>query len=130
MIILSIKTDQEISEAGLFNRGNKLEYVKWQAHRELSSTIHKKIEGILKSQNISWNNIQGVVFFEGPGSFTGLRIGASVANALASDLDIPIVQTAGSKWIENGIKQLANNPENRLAVPKYGSSIHITKPRK
>jgi tRNA threonylcarbamoyladenosine biosynthesis protein TsaB len=130
MIILSIKTNQEISEVGLFDSYKELEYMKWQAHRELSASIHKKIEEILRSQNISWNDIQGIVFFEGPGSFTGLRIGASVANALANDLDIPIVQAAGSKWTEKGIKQLTKSPSNRLVIPKYGNSIHITTPRK
>ncbi|MEX2014427.1 MAG: tRNA (adenosine(37)-N6)-threonylcarbamoyltransferase complex dimerization subunit type 1 TsaB [Candidatus Saccharimonadales bacterium] len=130
MIILSIKTNQELSEIGLFNTHKKLEYMKWKAHRELSATIHKKIEEILKSQNISWGDIQGIIFYEGPGSFTGLRIGASVANALAADLDIPVVQTAGDSWIKEGIEELDKKPSKRLAIPKYGSSAQTTKPRK
>jgi tRNA threonylcarbamoyladenosine biosynthesis protein TsaB len=130
MIILSFKTDQKTAEIGLFNSAKKLEYAKWEAHRELSATIHKKIEEVLRSQGLSWNDIQGIVFYEGPGSFTGLRIGASVANALAANLNIPIAQASGESWIDNGLKQLFAKSTNKLAVPKYGGPAHTTEPRK
>lgn len=130
MIILTIKTDQKTAEAGLFDSDKKLEYNKWQAHFELSATIHKKIEKILKSQKLSWENIEGIVFYEGPGSFTGLRIGASVANALVASLGIPAVQTSGKDWISKGVKQLSSDPKSTQVNPKYGSPAHTTKPRK
>lgn len=130
MITLSIKTDQKISEVGLFKSNQKLKYINWEAHRELSMTIHKKIEELLKSQKLSWNNIEGIIFYEGPGSFTGLRIGASVANALASSLNIPVTQASGEDWIKAGSGKLSKNPANRLVVPDYGGFAHVSKPRK
>lgn len=130
MIILSIKTDQKTAEIGLFNSEEQLDYIKWQAYRELSVTIHKKIEDVLQSQKLSWGDIEGIVFYEGPGSFTGLRIGASVANALASSRGIPVVQTSGDDWINDGVKQLFKNSTNRLVIPEYGSPVRTTKPRK
>lgn len=130
MIILGIKTDQKTAEIGLFDYQKKLEYIKWQAHRELSLTIHKKIEEMLDSQNLSWNRIEGIVFYEGPGSFTGLRIGASVANTIANDLNIPVVQTTGDSWIEESIEKLAKKTSKRLVVPEYGISPRITTPKK
>lgn len=130
MIILSIKTDQKTAEVGLFDSKEQLDYIKWQAHLELSATIHKKIEETLQSQKLSWDDIEGIVFYEGPGSFTGLRIGASVANALASSCDIPVVQTSGDDWINDGVKQLSKNSTNRAVIPEYGSPVRTTKPRK
>lgn len=130
MTILTIKTDQQTAEAGLFNLGKQLEYSKWQAHFELSATIHKKIEAMLKSQKLSWENIEGIVFYEGPGSFTGLRIGASVANALIASLDIPAVQISGEDWISKGIQRLSSGLKSNQVNPKYGSPPHTTKPRK
>lgn len=130
MIILTIKTDQEIAELGLFNLKSKLEYINWQAHRELSVTIHKKAGQLLTSKSLDWHDIQAIVFYEGPGSFTGLRIGASVANALASSLNVPIAQSSGDKWIDHGINQLQKNKTSRLVTPKYSSLPKITKPRK
>lgn len=130
MIILSIKTDQKTAEVGLFDSKEQMDYIKWQAHLELSATIHKKIEETLQSQKQSWDDIEGIIFYEGPGSFTGLRIGASVANAFASSCDIPVVQTSGDDWISNGVKQLSKDSLNRTVIPEYGSPVHITKPRK
>jgi tRNA threonylcarbamoyladenosine biosynthesis protein TsaB len=37
------------------------------------------------------HDIEGVVCFKGPGSFTGLRIGLTVGNALAYAQNIPVV---------------------------------------
>ena len=130
MIILSIKTDQKTAEVGLFDSKKQLDYIKWQAHMELSATIHKKIEDILQSQKLSWSDIEAIVFYEGPGSFTGLRIGASVANALAASHDLPVVQTSGDDWINEGIRQLSKDSPNRVVIPEYGSPVHTTKPRK
>lgn len=130
MIILSIKTDHKIAEIGLFNSRKKLDYLKWQAHKELSATIHGKIEEILESNNMSWNNLDGIVFYEGPGSFTGLRIGASVANGLAYGLGISAAQANGDNWTDKGIKKLLGGYTNSTVIPQYGEPAHTTKPRK
>lgn len=130
MTILTIRTDQKISEVGLFKSQKKLEYASWKAHKKLSVTIHKKIESLLDSQDLSWGDIEGLIFYEGPGSFTGLRVGASVVNALASSLDVPAVQASGKSWIKNGIEKLAKKSSDNLVTPRYGGTIHITKPRK
>ena len=58
------------------------------------------IEKILKKQNLQLNDLTAIKVNTGPGSFTGLRVGVAVANALAWVLKIPV----------NGKK---------LAEPKY-----------
>lgn len=130
MLILTIRTDKPESEIGLFENDKKLAYEKWQAHRQLSMTIHKKIETILKSQQKSWNDIQAVVCFKGPGSFTGLRIGITVGNSLAENLQIPIISTQGEDWIAKGLKQLKVGKNEKIVLPEYGGTAHITTPRK
>lgn len=128
-MILFLRTNSEEAEVGLIADG-KPASIKWLAGRALSKDIHKKLEDLLGRQGIDWRDLSGVIYYEGPGSFTGLRIGAAVANALSSELDIPLAQASGEDWIESGAKQLKSAPAKRLAVPNYGRPARITKPRK
>jgi tRNA threonylcarbamoyladenosine biosynthesis protein TsaB len=130
MLILTIRTDNPEAEIGLFDDLTKLKYETWHAHRELSVTIHQKIEDVLTSQGKKLENLEGLVGFSGPGSFTGLRIGLTVANALAYGLGIPVVATQGEDWIESGIKRLTAGERDKIALPEYGAPVHITKQRK
>lgn len=129
-MILTIRTDKPEAEIGLYENADQAAYKKWQAHRELGATIHKAIKELLDSQNKTWNDIRGVIYFKGPGSFTGLRIGASVANALAESNQAPIVCRNGEDWIEDALSSLAQGGNDRTALPEYGSEPHVTAPSK
>ena len=130
MLILTIRTDKPEAEIGLFDDDTQLAYHTWQAHRELSMTIHRKLNELLESQGKKLRDIEGVICFKGPGSFTGLRMGLSVGNALAYSLGAPIVGTMGEAWIEKGISELLENHDDHLALPEYGAEAHITVQKK
>lgn len=49
-----------------------------------------EIKEDLKEKNLKISDVTSVEFSVGPGSFTGLRVGASIANALGYSLDIPV----------------------------------------
>lgn len=130
MLILTIRTDKPEAEVGLFDGKTKLAYETWPAHRELSNTLHHKIQDLLKSQEKTYQNLAGIVCFQGPGSFTGLRIGITTADTFAYGLELPIVAAKGDDWVRVGIKRLQNNENDRIALPDYGAPVHITAPRK
>lgn len=132
MIILTLRTDKPEAEIGLYDGHKQLAYDEWQAHRQLAETIHSKIEKLLKSQNQDLENLQGIIVYKGPGSFTGLRIGFSVANSLAYSLNIPIVSTSGNlpEWIIAGIERLINGDSENIATPNYGAPAKTTIQRK
>jgi tRNA threonylcarbamoyladenosine biosynthesis protein TsaB len=130
MLTLTIRTDNPEAEVGLFDNDAKLDYQTWQAHRELSVTLHRKVADMLKNQGKELKDVQGIVCFEGPGSFTGLRIGLTVANALAYGLHIPIVATRDEDWIQVGLNRIKSGDDDRIALPHYGAPVHITAPRK
>ncbi|MDP2585444.1 MAG: tRNA (adenosine(37)-N6)-threonylcarbamoyltransferase complex dimerization subunit type 1 TsaB [Candidatus Levybacteria bacterium] len=48
------------------------------------------IDKILKKHSLGLEDLSGININVGPGSFTGLRIGLAIANALSSTLRIPI----------------------------------------
>lgn len=129
MLILTIRTDNPEAEIGLYEDEKQLAYEVWHAHRELSNTIHTKIKALLKSQGKQLEDVLGIVCFQGPGSFTGLRIGITVADSFAYGLNIPIV-AAQDDWIEQGIKRLKAGENDRIALPHYGAPVHITQQKK
>lgn len=132
MIILAIRTDKPLAEIGLYHDGRQLGYDKWQAHRELSETLHKRIALLLDLLHKNLNDIEAIIAYAGPGSFTGLRIGISLANALAYARNIPIVGSTTDDWIELGCQLAAaarKQPYNPV-VPIYGAPVHITPQRK
>ncbi len=130
MIVITIRTDNPEAEIGLFDGEQQVDYEKWQAHRELSETIHRKLEGILQKNDKTWQDVAGLVAYEGPGSFTGLRIGLTVANALSYGLSVPIVAAKDDDWIMKGIHRLQAGEQDEIALPFYGRDANITAPRK
>lgn len=76
------------------------------------------------------HNIQGILVYKGPGSFTGLRIGISTANSLTYSLGIPIATSKGDDWLVNGIESLLAGCNEYPATPEYGSEPHITAPKR
>jgi tRNA threonylcarbamoyladenosine biosynthesis protein TsaB len=130
MLILIIRTDKPEAEIDLYEDDKQLSYEKWLAHRQLSETIHQKIEKLMRQNRKTWQDIKAVVCFKGPGSFTGLRIGHTVANSLAANLQIPVIATNGKNWVALGIKKLLAGDGNTVALPDYGREARITLPKK
>jgi tRNA threonylcarbamoyladenosine biosynthesis protein TsaB len=130
MIILTIRTDKPDSEVGLYDGETQLAYEMWPAHRQLAETINGKIEALLQGQGKKLRDVQGIVCFQGPGSFTGLRIGLTVANALSYSYGLPIVATQDPSWLEAGIKRLEAGENDTRAMPFYGAEAHITPQKK
>jgi tRNA threonylcarbamoyladenosine biosynthesis protein TsaB len=88
--------------------------------------LHTKIKELLKNDNKKMDDIEGIVVFKGPGSFTGLRIGITVANALAYSLTVPVVASEDPQWLEAGLARLQANENETVAMPEYGALPHIT----
>ena len=129
-MILTLRTDKPEAELGLYDDDKRLAYLIWPAHRELAEMIHRRIDTLLKEHAKQLHDITGIVCFQGPGSFTGLRIGLSVANALAVALDVPIVASQGDDWLKVGVTRLVSGENDIQALPFYGADAHITPQKK
>lgn len=67
-----------------------------------SQALLPLIDGILKENNLKFEDLTEIKLHEGPGSYTGLRIGAAVANTLSYILKIPI-----------------NGKKDKIIIPHY-----------
>lgn len=61
-----------------------------QVNQYGSQVLLPLIIKILKKNKLDFKDLSGIEVNEGPGSFTGLRVGASVAQALGYALNIPV----------------------------------------
>lgn len=129
MIIL-LDTSTPECRFGMVGEDGTAVWHRWQANRELARGLLAYIIGTLQEQSSSISDVSGIGVFKGPGSFTGLRIGLTVANTFADGLAIPIVGTSGDDWAEKALKQLQDGKNEKIILPDYGGEAHITKPRK
>ena len=53
--------------------------------------LHVYIDEVLKTANVSKNQLSAIAISKGPGSYTGLRIGVSAAKGLCYALSLPLI---------------------------------------
>ena len=53
--------------------------------------LHVFIDEILQETNLTYKDLSAIAVSQGPGSYTGLRIGVSAAKGLCFALDIPLI---------------------------------------
>jgi tRNA threonylcarbamoyladenosine biosynthesis protein TsaB len=102
----------------------------WQADRELAKGLLGYLKSQLEKNDKTWTDISAIGVFQGPGSFTGLRIGLSVLNTIADSEAIPIVGAQGDAWQTEVLDKLSRGEDEKIVLPFYGSEANITKPRK
>jgi len=90
MIVLSIDTsDSKIAKIELEINGNK-KLITSDSRKISSQTCLVLIEKIIAEANIKLEDLNEIKVNIGPGSFTGLRVGVSIANSLGYFLKIPV----------------------------------------
>ncbi len=102
----------------------------WHADRELAEKLLGYLEKKMAEVGQSWQDISEIGVFRGPGSFTGLRIGVSVLNTLAHELQVPIVGASGDSWLQTALDRLSKGDDDKIVLPEYGRGANITQPKK
>ena len=89
--------------------------------RPVSQRLLLEIDKLLKQQKAKITDLKAIVVFQGPGSYTGLRVGISVANALGYTLKIPVIPTR-EKDLKKAVSKIAIQiPQKFTPVfPIYG----------
>lgn len=129
-MILALRTDSAEAYIAIFNNGEVTIEEQWAAGRQLSVQLPSRLDDLLAKVGIQYDDLTGVVAYEGPGSFTGLRIGITIANAIAHTQGIPIIGSTGEDWLKQGIKKLPDAKVGSILSPTYGGEANITKPKK
>jgi len=80
--ILSVAVERSCEE-------DEILYTETDAGVKHSEIVMDRIDDLMKKASLSPGDLDGVVCMKGPGSFTGLRIGFSIAKGLVLSLSIP-----------------------------------------
>ena len=90
-LILCIETGTEVCSVGLVNNGVLISLRESDAGRDHAKKVAVFVDELLKENDIQPDQIDAVAVGEGPGSYTGLRIGVSFAKGLCYALGKPLI---------------------------------------
>jgi tRNA threonylcarbamoyladenosine biosynthesis protein TsaB len=111
--ILNIETSTKNCSVSIAKNGKNIA-VKEMANEGYSHAewLHVFIEELLSETNLIAKNLNAIAVSQGPGSYTGLRIGVSAAKGLCFALDIPLIAIDTLAVLANQVKV-----ENSLIIP-------------
>ena len=90
-LILSLETSTTVCSVALHNNGKLIASAEMHKEQSHASKLAVLIDQVIKLADVSMNSLQGIAVSEGPGSYTGLRIGVSTAKGLCFALGIPLL---------------------------------------
>uniref|UniRef100_A0A486XSS4 tRNA threonylcarbamoyladenosine biosynthesis protein TsaB n=1 Tax=Rheinheimera sp. BAL341 TaxID=1708203 RepID=A0A486XSS4_9GAMM len=87
--LLALDTSTEACSVAL-QTGTEILTLDEVCPQQHSKRILPMVQQLLSQTGISLNQLDGIVFGRGPGSFTGVRIGVGVTQGLAFGADVPV----------------------------------------
>ena len=90
MRYLYIDTSSSYLYTAIVENGKLLSVIKEEFGQSLSEVALPKIASMFEKTNLEAKDINKIIVVDGPGSFTGIRIGITIAKVYAWSLNIPI----------------------------------------
>ena len=109
MLVLGIETATKVVSAAITKDGVLQSQEAVNRSKPHSGSLVHSIDVLLKSLHLSGQSLDGIAVSIGPGSYTGLRIGLSVAKSLAYCWDKPLAGV-------NSLDTLAQRGRNQEAL--------------
>jgi tRNA threonylcarbamoyladenosine biosynthesis protein TsaB len=100
--ILLINTALEEASVGIAVDGKLIDQLSNTIQKEHASFLHPAIEFICKRNGITLKDLKAVSVVNGPGSYTGLRVGLSAAKGICYANQLPLICINTLEWIAYG----------------------------
>ena len=129
MNILAIESASTVCGTALFLNDQMVEMNEVTKPRVHGERLPVVINNILKKNDIKVDDLDGIAVSEGPGSYTGLRIGMSLAKGMAVTMGIPIVPIPTLEVMNKGAARkgeywvLLHSHKNIVYAQRFNSGI-------
>jgi tRNA threonylcarbamoyladenosine biosynthesis protein TsaB len=90
-MLLAIDTATTITGLALYNEGGLLAECAWASGRHHTAQLLPQLDMLLRHVGVGRGELRAVAAALGPGSWSGLRVGLSVAKGLALAGDLPLI---------------------------------------
>ncbi len=106
--ILNIETSTHICSVSLAANGKTIQLLENSQDKTHAELVSVYAEEVLKAEGIKALDLSAVAVSTGPGSYTGLRIGTSVAKGICYGLNIPLIAVPSLYAMVYGAQQALN----------------------
>ncbi len=103
-LILNIDTSTEVCSVALARNGVLLHLRENKAGQNHAMLLTVFVKELLKETNITVDQLDGLAVSGGPGSYTGLRIGVSVAKGICYAANIPLITLSSLESMANHVR--------------------------
>jgi tRNA threonylcarbamoyladenosine biosynthesis protein TsaB len=112
-MILCLETATPVCSVALCDRAGVIAVRESSENKSHATQLTVFIEELLKESGIRPEDLEAVAVSKGPGSYTGLRIGVSVAKGICYGAGVPLIGIETTRSMYNGMI--------RIADKKYGT---------
>ena len=112
-LILNIDTSSPVCSVCIADRGQVVAQRDDLSGNQHASLLAILVQGVLREAGLTPHDLSAVALSSGPGSYTGLRIGTSLAKGLCYGMDIPLLTIPtlmGTAW------QMSDNVSDKHGI--------------
>lgn len=109
--ILCLETATKICSVALFKEGELIDFKEVGGEYSHAENLAVFIEDVIQRNELEYSALKAIAVSKGPGSYTGLRIGVSLAKGLAFSLSIPLIAIDSLKSMAWGTVKEIDNKE-------------------
>jgi tRNA threonylcarbamoyladenosine biosynthesis protein TsaB len=117
MLLLSLETSSPVCSVAVHQAGVLLGQAELRLEKSHSSHLSLLINQLLENTGHSLQDVAAVALSDGPGSYTGLRIGGAAAKGLCFALDIPLLAISTLQALAWQVAAYTASPEDYLFCP-------------
>jgi tRNA threonylcarbamoyladenosine biosynthesis protein TsaB len=133
--LAAIDTSSDRAGVALFD-GSSANVIAWNARRNHTVTTLEQIDHLLRLSGIELSDLGAVAVAIGPGSFSALRVGSSIAKGLSFAMNIPLLGVSTTeaiasqlRWTDRPVIAVMTAGRGRVVWSRYETGTLVDGPR-